>query len=101
MAYVPPTAVGVLALQDRPREKMVVEAMGFLNRQGAREGSTMALALSWLALTALGEAADQFTTILAERLPVTESQGNVAAAAMMLYVLELQARHAPPTALML
>ena len=100
-AYAPPTAVGVLALQNRRQDRVVVEATGFLRQHSAREGSTIALALSWLALTAIGDMPAQLAGTLADRLPVTESQGNLAWAALMLYVLERHAMHAPPQALML
>ena len=49
-AHVPPTAIGVLAMQDRPTTSLVVDAVQFLEEHAQKEGSTTALALSTLGL---------------------------------------------------
>jgi hypothetical protein len=100
-AHVPPTAVAVLALQDRMSEAMVQNAVAFLGREASREGSTTALALSWLALTSVNAPAETLVAQLVERLPITESIGNLSAAAQMLYVLDRHKRNALPAAVML
>jgi hypothetical protein len=100
-AHVPPTAVGVLALQDRMSEGMVQQAVAFLGREASREGSTSALAFSWLALSAVKAPTDALVTQLVDRLSIAEAMGNLAAAAQMLYVLEQHQRQAPPAAVML
>ena len=100
-AHVPPTAAGVLALQDRMDEAMVQQAIAFLGREASREGSTSALAVSWLALSSVKVSAEALVSPLVERLPIAESIGNLAAAAQMLYVLEQFQQHALPSAVML
>jgi hypothetical protein len=100
-AHVPPTAAGLLALQDRAGDAMVQQAQAFLAREAAREGSTTALAVSWLALAALNTPAQSLAARLLERLPVIESMPNLASAAMMLYVLDHHARQTPPAAFVL
>jgi hypothetical protein len=100
-AHVPPTAAALLALQDRAADAMVQEARSFLMREAAREGSTTALGISWLALSALKTPAETIAAQLAERLPVVESMPNLASAAMMFYVLDHHARQASPAALLL
>lgn len=100
-AHVPPTAVGVLALQDRTSDAMVQQAIAFLGREAGREGSTTALALSWLALSSVKAAAEPLVAPLVERLTIAESMGNFAAAAQMLYVLQHHERGTPPSAVLL
>ncbi len=100
-AHVPPSAAVVLALQDRPNEPMVKDAVGFLSREAPREGSTTALALTWMAMAAVGAPKDDLVTGLRARLEIAETHGNVASIAMMLYVLDLAERGAQPSALIL
>jgi hypothetical protein len=100
-AHVPPTAIGVLALQDRASDGMEQQAVAFLEREASREGSTTALALSWLALSSVKASAEPLVTPLVERLSIAEAMGNLAAVAQMLYVLQQHERHAPPAAVML
>ena len=99
--HIPPTAVGILALQDRRNDPIVRHALEFLMREGVREGSTTALSLSWLAAAAVGAPSEAFAGPLVERLPVTESLGNLASAAMMLYVLRHHERQSAPSEVML
>ena len=49
-AYIPTTAIALLALQDRGDEAFVQESLTFLEEQSVRHPSTRALALSTLAL---------------------------------------------------
>lgn len=100
-AHVPPTAVGILAMQDRASDGMVQQAVAFLGREATREGSTIALALSWLALSSVQAQAGMLVAPLVDRLPIAESMGNLATAAQMLYVLQQSERSAPPAAVML
>jgi hypothetical protein len=100
-AHVPPTAIGLLAMQDRPGDAAVRGAIDFLNREAALEGSTTALALTWIALSALGSPIADLAIKLRDRLTIAEELGNLAAAAMMLYVLDLDASGGRPAAFML
>jgi hypothetical protein len=100
-AHVPPTAVGVLAMQDRPDDPVVRAALDFLRREAHLEGSTTALALTWIALTSCGVSDDGLVAKLRDRVTAAEELGNVAVAALILYVLELHERGGQPAALML
>ena len=61
-AHVPPTAIAVLAMQNRVQDPKVGAAISVLRQQAPREGSTLALALCWLALTAVQSATDDSRT---------------------------------------
>ncbi len=101
LAHVPPTAVGVLALQDRGDDPVVRGAVDFLSREAALEGSTMAMALTWIALAAVRAPNRDLAVRLRDRVTIAAELGNLASAAMMLYVLELQERGAQPAAFIL
>ena len=101
LPHVPPTAAGVLALQDRRDDTLVKEAVAVLTRQAPLEGSASALALAWIALSAVGASAGDFISRLRARLEVSEQLGNFVALSMMLYVLECDRRREPPAAFML
>ena len=88
-AHVPPTAIAVLAMQNRIQDPKVGAAISVLRQQAPREGSTLALALCWLALTAVQSATDDLTHRLRQRVDVALSLGNICAIAMMAYVLNL------------
>jgi len=81
--HVPPTAIGVMALQDRMNEPRVGQAVAFLERQALLEGSTTALALSLLALWSVGRTPSR----LVAHATRSESFGNLAAMAMAAYAL--------------
>jgi hypothetical protein len=100
-AHVPPTAVGVLAMQDRRDDPVVRAAVDFLRREAHLEGSTTALALSWIALTACGVSDPTLVAKLRDRAAIAEELGNVGVAALILYVLDLHERGDQPAALML
>jgi hypothetical protein len=53
--YVPTTAWGVLALQDRPQEAAVVQSLARLRQDATTEPTAQALALAVLALRAAGK----------------------------------------------
>jgi hypothetical protein len=101
LPYVPNTAAGVLALQNHGRDRVVLDAVSVLLAQAPREGSTTALAVSWIALSAVGTATADLAVRLAERIEVAERIGNLASLAMSLYVLQLDAGRARPAAFML
>jgi len=81
-AHVPPTAVGVLALQDRTKSPVVTDAIRFLERHALGEGSTTALALTTLAFAALGRPTASVIEALITQCAETDSLGNVAALGM-------------------
>ena len=85
--HVPPTAIGVMALQDRMNEPVVGEAVVFLERQALLEGSTTALALSLLALWTVGRTPSRLVDALVAHATRAEAFGNLAAMAMAAYAL--------------
>lgn len=101
LPHVPPTAIGVMAFQDRRNEDIVKAAVAVLTRQAPLEGSAPALAIAWLALTAVGAPVGDLVTRLEARVERAEQVGNLAALAMLMYVLERAARREPPAAFLL
>jgi hypothetical protein len=101
LPHVPPTAAGVLAFQDQRDDLIVKDAVAVLVRQAPVEGSASALALAWIALSAVGASTGDLISRLGARLDVAEQVGNRAALAMVLYVLECDRRREPPSAFML
>ncbi len=85
--HVPPTAIGIMSLQDRVSEPIVSDAVAFIERQALREGSTTALALSQLALWTVGHAPSRLAEALAAHASSTEAFGNIATMAMAAYTL--------------
>ena len=86
-AYVPTTAVALLAMQDRAGEPAVTQGLAFLERHATSERSAMALALASRALRAYGRDTAAVAGALREQLPITLALGNLAAAAAALYAL--------------
>ena len=97
LPHVPPTAAGVLALQDRRGETVVVNALRVLEKQALREGSTNALAVAWIALSAVGGPVHDVAAGLPARVEAAAAIGNLAIIGMLLYVLMLLERGERPT----
>lgn len=91
-AYVPLTALGLLAVQDRRDRPYVAKSVAFLDTARAKEGSSAALGLATLALRVHG----RDTTNLAEPLALAteraESLGNLHTLAIALSALTVD-RH--------
>jgi hypothetical protein len=87
--YVPTTAVGLLAMQDRRSEEAVAKALGFLTRSAVQEPSAMALSLAAIALHIHGQQVDAVEERLLQDLDRAERLGNVQALAVMLFALTL------------
>lgn len=100
-AHVPPTAVGVLALQDRMADPLLTAAVAHLERGALAEGSTTALALSALALGAAGRPADAIVAALIERCATLPTTPNVATLGMAACALEAVTRGGRPRGLSL
>jgi hypothetical protein len=96
--HVPPTAAGLLALQDQPADPIAVAAADILERQAPREASTTALALSVLALSTVGRSTVVLATQLAAHVPHAIAFGNVAAMGMAAYALDCTVLHRRPPA---
>ena len=86
-AYVPTTAVALLALQGGDSEPVTTQALEFLERHSTSERSAMALGLASRALRAYGRDTTAVRAALREQLPITVALGNHAAAAAALYAL--------------
>jgi hypothetical protein len=87
VAYVPTTAVTLLALRDRANEPVVTEGLAFLERHSTFERSAMALGLASRALHAYGRDTSSVVAALREQLPITAALGNHAGVATALYSL--------------
>ena len=96
--HVPPTAIGILAMQDRLTDRVVVDALAFVERQALLEGSTTALALSQLAVAAAGRPSSRLVEALVAHAPHAESFGNVATMAMAAHALACAESGAPSSA---
>jgi hypothetical protein len=89
-AYVPTTALGVLAMQDRQDEEAVRRSVDFLAGQATSEPSASALALAVLALQACKRDAQHVRRRLIEQLPMTLEIGHHAAIAMAVVALSTE-----------
>jgi len=93
-AYVPTTAIGVLAMQDR-RDAEVLRSIDYLEHHATAERSGDALALATIALEACGRPVTQVRTALDEQSAITLEFGNFAVIASALTALKPQGDHAP------
>jgi hypothetical protein len=85
--YVPTTALGLIALQDRRAEAVVGRSLAYLTQARVKEPSAMALALTALCLRIYDRAADDVEARLAEDADRAERTGNLQALAMLVYAL--------------
>ena len=92
-AFVPTTAIALLALQDRRTLPAVVRSLDYLERAATLERSGVALSLALIALTAFGRTAAPVREALVAQVPTTIEFGNQMAAAMALYALGSQGSH--------
>ncbi|MFN7917565.1 MAG: hypothetical protein U0Q55_19615 [Vicinamibacterales bacterium] len=88
-AYVPTTAVGLMALQDRTESTVVRESVARLSHDRLSEPATSTLALARIALGLHGHPADDVDDALLEHLPASENDGHVQAMAMALLALSM------------
>jgi hypothetical protein len=100
-AHAPPTAAGLLAMQDHRADRLVSDATGWLEREAPREGSTTALALAAIALMILGRPVHGLIEALAARLPETLAFGNLAAMGMAACALDAAMHDRPAPAFVL
>lgn len=88
--YVPTSALGLIALQDRRADPVVRRSLDYLVQARAAEPSAMALALTSVSLRLYDRPASEIDDAderLAADLPRAESVGNLQALAMALYAL--------------
>jgi hypothetical protein len=86
-AYVPTTAAGLMALQDRRGDPAVSNALAFLEGARLKETSGMALALTAVALRLYEQSTSDVEERLVEIIGRAERSGNLQTLAMALYAL--------------
>jgi hypothetical protein len=84
-AYVPTTAIGLLAMQDRQDADAITRSVQFLASHGTSESSGSALALAMIALRTCGRDTTMVKDALQAQIPMTLELGNHAAIATALY----------------
>lgn len=86
-AYVPTTALAVMAMQDRREHPAIRASINWLKNHAESEPATMALSLSTLGLQVLGQSADAPRALLIRQAPRTYAFGNRHLMATALYAL--------------
>jgi hypothetical protein len=86
-AYVPTTAWGILALQDRRNEPAVAKSIARLQTDAATEPTAQALALSVIAMRAIGSPSKAIADSLEKEVPRALELRNNMGIAMALYAL--------------
>lgn len=87
-AYVPTTALALLALQDEPALDVVQQSADFLTREARSEASALSLGLATIALNVLGRPTGPVASALAPRLDTAAAIGQVSGVAIGLYALD-------------
>ena len=91
--YVPTTALGLMALQDRAGDAVVQQSIATLTRQRLNERSAFALSLAAIALRLHGAAAADVEAALGESTERADRRGNLQAMAMAAYALASADHH--------
>ena len=86
-AYVPTTALGLLAMQDRRDDPVVAKSLQFLQKDAATERSAPALAMAMISLKVFGVPVAAFERDLLTRLDLSRALGSTVALASSLYAL--------------
>jgi hypothetical protein len=86
-AYVPTTAIGLLALQDRQQDADVTRALDFLERFQTSEPSGLAMGLASICLRRFGRPTDSVDASLAEWAGRIDRHSNLYTMALSLYAL--------------
>lgn len=87
--YVPTTALGLLALQDRPREPVVERSLAFLEAHCEDEVSATALGLSMICLAVHGRSTQKIEGRLRSQVERTQTFGNLHALGIALFALTM------------
>jgi hypothetical protein len=85
--YVPTTALGLMAMQDRRTQAVVPAALQSLQKDSEIERSAVALALAAICLRIYGVAGTAIESGLVDSLELSRSIGNIVGLAMGLYAL--------------
>jgi hypothetical protein len=86
-AYVPTTALGLLAMQDRRDQPAVVKSVAHLQGDVGNERSAVALALAAIALRVYGAPVDETLRLLAAAVDTSQGIGSVLGMAMALFAM--------------
>ena len=92
--YVPTTALGLLAMQDRRSIPAVAKSLTWLEQHAISEPSSMALSLAAIALTVYDRPAEKIIDALLRQADKTASLDNAHLIAMALYASTLPAHKA-------
>jgi hypothetical protein len=87
-AFVPTTAVALLAMQDRATEPAVARSRDYLEREATSERSGLALSLALMCLSAYGRPTTSIRAALEEQVPMTVTFGNHVSMALTLCALQ-------------
>jgi hypothetical protein len=85
--YVPTTALGLLAMQDRAKDPTVQRARQWLQKEALTEPSAQALSLALIALAVLRTPASALEQALRKRVADNASEASVIGSATALYAL--------------
>ena len=85
--YVPTTALGLLAMQDRRTEPAVARSLAFLEAHWSDEVSAPALALSLACLRTYGRSVEDVSSRLRDHADRAQSFGNLHGIALALFAL--------------
>jgi hypothetical protein len=96
-SYIPTTALGVLALQDRSDHDAVRVSVDYLERDALSERSSLALSLAAMALGVLDRPRDRVRVELIRQVPTTIELGGFHTLAMALYALRMDGGYAAVT----
>jgi hypothetical protein len=91
-AYVPTTALALLAMQDRKSDPIVAKSLGYLQKDTGTERSAPALALAVMCLRVFGVDVASFEQDLVAKLDLSRTLGSTVALASSLYALA-ETRH--------
>ena len=91
-AHIPTTALGLLALQDKPESHVVQRSLAFVEEHWRKELSGTALALSLICLRIYGRATGELEAAMMSQWERTSFLGNLATASMACCALNMSAR---------
>jgi hypothetical protein len=86
-AFVPTTAIALLAMQDRRDLPEVARSVDFLEEHATDERAGVSLALAMMALSAFDRPSAHVADALVEQISTTRDFGNQMAAALTIYAL--------------
>jgi hypothetical protein len=86
-AHIPPTAVALLAMQNRQTESAVQQGVNFLEANALSEVSASTLSLTTIALRVYSRSTGNLDVALAKQLPTTVGLGNLQGLSQALFTM--------------